>query len=111
MIVESILLVIGAYLLGSVPSAYLVARWSRGVDIRRYGSGNVGATNLLKITSKWLAILVIIFDLGKGAVMVWIAQLLGLAVEKMKCARAGRKIYIVVREVVGLISQDVIKLE
>jgi glycerol-3-phosphate acyltransferase PlsY len=80
MIIESILLVVGAYLLGSVPSAYLVAKWTRGVDIRRYGSGNVGATNLLKITSKWLAILVIIFDLGKGAVVVWIAQLVGLSV-------------------------------
>lgn len=73
-------LLIAAYLLGSVPAAYLVAKWSRGIDIRQYGSGNVGASNLLTITSKWIAILVIIFDVGKGMVMVWAAQLLGLQV-------------------------------
>ena len=43
MSVEFILLVIGAYLLGSVPAAYIIARWRRGIDIREYGSGNVGA--------------------------------------------------------------------
>jgi len=74
------LLVIGAYLLGSVPAAYLVAKWSRGIDLRQYGSGNVGASNLLKLTSKWVAIPVIIFDLGKGALMIWAAQLIGLGV-------------------------------
>ncbi len=78
MVIEFILLIPGAYILGSVPSAYLAARWSRGIDIRQYGSGNVGATNLLMVTSKWLAALVILFDFGKGMVMVWVAQLLGL---------------------------------
>jgi glycerol-3-phosphate acyltransferase PlsY len=71
-------LLIGAYLLGSVPAAYLAAKWSRGIDLRQYGSGNVGASNLLTITSKWIAIPVIIFDVGKGAVMVWATtQLIG----------------------------------
>ena len=74
------LLIVAAYLVGSVPAAYLVAKWSRGIDLRRYGSGNVGATNLLRITSKWVAIPVIIFDLGKGPAMVWAAQLLGLGI-------------------------------
>ena len=73
------LLIAGAYLLGSAPAAYLVAKWFRGVDIRQYGSGKVGATNLMRLTSKRLAIPVIIFDLGKGAVMVWAAQLLGMS--------------------------------
>ena len=72
------LLIVGAYLLGSVPAAYLAARWSRGIDIRRCGDGNVGATNLTRLTSKRIAIPVIIFDVGKGALMVWAAQLLGL---------------------------------
>jgi len=76
--VEFGLLTVGAYLLGSVPAAYLAARWSRGIDIRQYGSGNVGATNLLGLTSKWIAIVVIIFDLVKGGVVVWAAQLIGL---------------------------------
>jgi len=73
-------LLIAAYLLGSVPAAYLAAKWSRGIDLRQYGSGNVGASNLLTITSKWIAIPVIIFDVGKGMVMVWAAQLLGLGI-------------------------------
>jgi len=74
------LLVLGAYLLGSVPSAYLVAKWSRGIDIRQYGSGNVGAANVLAFTSKWGAVLVIVFDLGKGMLPVYIAQLIDLPV-------------------------------
>ena len=72
------LLTVGAYLFGSVPAAYLAARWSRGIDIRQYGDGNVGSTNLMRLTSKRIGIPVVIFDLGKGALMVWIAQLLGL---------------------------------
>ncbi|MEE9583299.1 MAG: glycerol-3-phosphate acyltransferase, partial [Dehalococcoidales bacterium] len=56
----------------------LAARWSRGIDIRKYGTGKVGAANIFNVTSKWLAIPVTIFDIGKGAFTVWIAQLLGL---------------------------------
>ena len=80
MSVEFGLLIAGAYLLGSVPTAYLVAKWSRGIDIRQYGSGNIGASNILRSTSKWLAIPVTIFDIGKGVLAVWVAQLLGLGV-------------------------------
>jgi len=76
--IEFVLSLLGAYLLGSVPAAYLAAKWSRGIDIRQYGSGNVGATNLLGLTSKWIAIVVIVFDLVKGGVVVWAAQLIGL---------------------------------
>lgn len=80
MVIQFILLILGAYLLGSVPAAYLVAKWSRGIDIRQYGSGNVGASNVLRLTSKWLALPVILFDLGKGAAMIWVAQLLGFSI-------------------------------
>jgi len=78
MSIEFVLSLLGAYILGSVPAAYLAAKWSRGIDIRQYGSGNVGATNLLGLTSKWIAIVVIVFDLVKGVVVVWAAQLIGL---------------------------------
>ena len=78
MAIELGLLILGAYLLGSVPAAYLAAKWFRGIDIRRFSDGNVGATNLLRLTSKRIAIPVIIFDVGKGAMMIWAAQLLGL---------------------------------
>ncbi|HCP59961.1 MAG TPA: hypothetical protein DIT43_00005 [Dehalococcoidia bacterium] len=77
---ELVLLVAGGYLLGSVPVAYLVAKWSRGIDVREYGSGNVGTTNLLRLTSRKTGIPVVIFDLGKGMLMVWAAQVLGLGI-------------------------------
>jgi glycerol-3-phosphate acyltransferase PlsY len=79
MAVAFILLLVSAYLVGSVPTAYIVGRWRRGIDIRQYGSGNVGASNLLRASSRWLAIVVIIVDLGKGILMVWAAQAAGLA--------------------------------
>jgi len=72
-------LILGAYLLGSVPSAYLAGKWSHGIDIRQYGSGNVGATNLLSLTSRRVVIPVIIFDLFKGGILVWVARWLGLS--------------------------------
>ncbi|MFC1987366.1 glycerol-3-phosphate acyltransferase [Chloroflexota bacterium] len=78
MAIKFILLVLGAYLLGSVPTAYLIVRWRRGIDIRKYGSGNVGASNVLAVVSKRWSIPVTVFDVGKGALTVWIAQLLGL---------------------------------
>jgi glycerol-3-phosphate acyltransferase PlsY len=78
MAIGFILLALGAYLLGSVPTAYLIARWRRGIDIRQYGSGNVGAANVLAVVSKRWSIPVTIFDIGKGALTVWVAQLLGL---------------------------------
>ncbi len=77
---------VGAYLLGSVPSAYLAGKWSRGIDIRRYGSGNVGATNLLRFTSKRVALPVIIFDSAKGMIMLAVAWRLGLGVTEQLVA-------------------------
>jgi glycerol-3-phosphate acyltransferase PlsY len=74
---ESGLLIGGAYLLGAVPAAYLAGKWSRGIDIRQHGSGNVGATNLLRFTSRRVAAPVIVFDLLKGMVMVVVAWRLG----------------------------------
>jgi len=80
MVIKFILLAIGAYLLGSVPAAYLAVKWSRGTDIRGVGSGNVGAANVLRAGPRWLVVPVAIFDIGKGALTVWVAQQLGLAV-------------------------------
>ena len=71
-------LILGAYLLGSVPVAYLVAKLARGIDLRQYGTGQVGGGNLWRMTSWRIALPVGIFDLSKGLVMVWVAQLLGL---------------------------------
>ncbi len=78
MVAQFALLIIGAYLLGSVPSAYLAVKWSRGVDIRQYGTGKVGAANVLSAGPKWMVVPVALFDIGKGALSVWVAQLIGL---------------------------------
>ncbi len=75
-----ILLVLSAYLLGSVPAAYLVAKLSRGIDLRQYGSGNVGASNLIRATSKRIAIPIIIFDIGKGMILVYLAKEMDMVV-------------------------------
>ena len=72
-------LLIGAYLLGSVPLAFWVVKWARGIDLREYGSGNVGFTNVAASTSIWLAIPVLIFDVGKGALAVYITRWLGFS--------------------------------
>jgi len=54
-----------AYLVGSIPTGYLVAR-ARGVDIRSLGSGNIGATNALRVLGKRVGLMVLFFDFAKG---------------------------------------------
>lgn len=67
---------LGAFLLGSVPTGYLVAR-ARGVDIRRHGSGNIGATNVFRTLGKPLGIFVFAVDALKGFAAVWLAARFG----------------------------------
>jgi glycerol-3-phosphate acyltransferase PlsY len=78
MVVKFILLIIGGYLMGAIPTAYLVAQWRQRIDIRQYGSGNVGGANLVKVGARWMAAAVVIFDIGKAMPAVWVAQLVGL---------------------------------
>ena len=61
---------LGAYLLGSVPTAYILVRLARGIDIRQVGSGNVGALNAYQQVGAWAGILVLLIDAGKGALAV-----------------------------------------
>jgi acyl phosphate:glycerol-3-phosphate acyltransferase len=56
-----------AYLLGAVPTSYLVARWAAGVDLRQYGSKSLGATNLFRLLGWKAAVPVAVFDVAKGA--------------------------------------------
>jgi acyl phosphate:glycerol-3-phosphate acyltransferase len=62
------------YLLGSVPFAFLLSRRWRGVDIRRIGSGNVGAANVLRTSGARAAITVVLLDIAKGAGSVLVAS-------------------------------------
>lgn len=80
------LLLVAAYLLGSLPTGYLIARWMKGIDIRQYGSGGTGATNVLRTVGKGPAIAVLIIDLLKGLLAVLLVglawpQVLALATE------------------------------
>ena len=72
--VLGLIAIIIAYLLGSIPAAYIAARVAGGKDIRQLGSGNVGAHNVFREVGLKAAIPVAIFDLGKGAAAVVIAH-------------------------------------
>lgn len=63
-----------AYLIGSIPFGYLLTKFSGRGDIREVGSGNIGATNVLRTGSKGLAVATLLLDIAKGAVAVWIGQ-------------------------------------
>ncbi len=64
----------GAYLLGAVPTSYLVMRMARGVDLRTVGSGNLGATNLYRQLGWRYAVPVGLFDMAKGALPVMVGM-------------------------------------
>lgn len=64
--VIGILLLVAAYLLGAFPTGYLVARAAKGIDIREHGSGNTGATNVLRVVGKGAGLTVLVIDLLKG---------------------------------------------
>ena len=63
------------YLLGSFPSGYVVGRL-RGTDVRQWGSGRIGGTNVLRSVGPWAAILVVLGDVAKGVVAVFVAKAL-----------------------------------
>jgi acyl phosphate:glycerol-3-phosphate acyltransferase len=67
-------LVIVAYLIGSIPFSYLVARLVKGTDIRHEGSRNVGATNVIRTAGKVPGVIALLLDLGKGYVAVETAR-------------------------------------
>ena len=70
----SILVALGGYLLGSIPFGLVLTRLAGLGDIRKIGSGNIGATNVLRTGNKALAAATLLLDAGKGAVAVLIAR-------------------------------------
>ena len=63
------------YLLGSFPSGYVVGRL-KGIDVRQWGSGRIGGTNVLRSVGLWAAILAVLSDVAKGVVAVFVARAL-----------------------------------
>jgi acyl phosphate:glycerol-3-phosphate acyltransferase len=62
-----------AYLLGAIPFGYLLVKWRTGADIRAAGSGNIGATNVLRTAGRGAGVATLLLDIAKGYVAVWLA--------------------------------------
>lgn len=77
MVARLILVLLGAFLLGAFPTAYLAARAFAGVDIRRVGDGNPGARNVYHSVGPLAGVLVAAVDISKGAAAVALARALG----------------------------------
>jgi glycerol-3-phosphate acyltransferase PlsY len=68
-----VLALIAAYLIGGIPFGYLVVKWTTGADVRSSGSGNIGATNVLRTTGRTAGIVTLLLDIAKGAFAVCLA--------------------------------------
>jgi len=77
MLLASLLIVAAAYLLGSIPTGYLLIRLFLHQDIRSVGSGNIGATNVLRSGGKLLGAATFLLDMLKGCAAVWLGAWLG----------------------------------
>src|SRR5213079_746728 len=62
-----------AYLLGAIPFGYLLVKWKTGRDVRASGSGNIGATNVLRTTGRAAGIATLLLDMAKGYAAVLLA--------------------------------------
>jgi glycerol-3-phosphate acyltransferase PlsY len=70
--------IIVSYLIGSIPTAYIFGRVLKGIDIRKFGSGNVGATNALRVLGKGPGIAVLVLDIIKGLLpVIFLGNFLG----------------------------------
>src|ERR1700730_10914286 len=77
-----LLATIVAYLLGAIPFGFLLVKLTRGADVRESGSGNIGATNVLRTTGRAAAVATLALDIAKGFAAVWLAaELTGSAPE------------------------------
>jgi len=86
-----ILAIIISYLIGAVPTGYIFAKVLRKIDIREHGSGNIGATNVLRVVGKLPGIIVFIIDVLKGLVAVTIIP---IALTVLLDGRLAMPIYI-----------------
>jgi len=75
-VISSVVGAILCYLIGSIPSAYIAGRLAKGVDIRKTGTGNMGAMNVFYTVGFWPGLAVGIADVGKGALAVYLGTLL-----------------------------------
>jgi glycerol-3-phosphate acyltransferase PlsY len=62
-----------AYLLGAIPFGFLLVKFTKGADVRESGSGNIGATNVLRTTGRAAGVATLVLDIAKGYLAVWLA--------------------------------------
>ena len=75
-VMMGLLAILIAYLLGAIPFGYLLTRFTTGTDIRTHGSGNIGATNVLRAAGRGAGLATLVLDMAKGFAAVWIAGML-----------------------------------
>src|SRR5947207_9977483 len=68
-----VLALVAAYLIGAIPFGYLLVKWTTGADVRASGSGNIGATNVLRTTGWKTGAATLFLDIAKGYLAVWLA--------------------------------------
>ena len=74
---ENVAIVVASYFLGSIPFGFVLPRIVRGEDIRKVGSGNVGATNVFRVYGRWLGVPVAMLDVAKGFVPAMVGLKVG----------------------------------
>jgi glycerol-3-phosphate acyltransferase PlsY len=79
---------VAAYLIGSIPTGFLVAK-ARGIDIQKAGSGNIGATNAMRVLGKPAGIFVLIMDCAKGYFAIWFCNVILKAPQESHYIVAG----------------------
>jgi glycerol-3-phosphate acyltransferase PlsY len=77
-VVRFILILFPCYLLGSIPSSYIMGKFLKGIDLRQHGSGNLGAANTFRVLGAKAAVPVLLFDIGKGFLAVKIVSTFGI---------------------------------
>ena len=70
---SGLLAIVMAYLLGGIPFGFLLVKLTRGTDVRESGSGNIGATNVLRTTGRAAGLATLALDIAKGFFAVWLA--------------------------------------
>jgi len=81
MIISFLSAVVAGYLLGCIPGGYVVGKLAGGVDVRRFGSKNIGTTNVLRVLGRRYALFVFLIDFGKGMLAVYLADFFSTATD------------------------------
>ncbi|RXK58820.1 glycerol-3-phosphate 1-O-acyltransferase [Lacibacter luteus] len=71
---NALLLILSAYLIGSIPTAYWIGKWFFHIDIREHGSKNMGASNTFRVLGSTWGVIVLIIDMGKGIAAVQLSH-------------------------------------